>query len=372
MELSRLQANAAQRPLLQAELNDLQARWDDLAARSLPRDPSSGQSAYAHWLTEIVNRPDVKLAAADVHAMDAAPDKDFTRLRFVVRGRGAYTQVVRLLENFYAADHLHKITSLRLAPIKDSRDFDVTMAVEALSLRHSRQEKTLATRPNSELKPNELQAHVKQLLSRNLYRANRPPQLGVRREELATVGRGVSVSLAGSDPDRDGLTYELLKGPDWLVLEGSTLRSKPGSSPPLGAHEVTVKVRDDGAPPREEQRTFTVRIAPPPEIKKPPQFDHGRFAFLDAVFELGGVREVWITLRTLDRRVELREGQSFDDRAAPGLKFTVVRIDVATQTAIVEYGGQRRLVQLGQSLAAASPAPTVRPASDTAARADAP
>jgi len=72
------------------------------------------------------------------------------------------------------------------------------------------------------------------------------------------------------------------------------------------------------------------------------------FAFLTAIQYVDGRPEVWFTLRTEDKVVKLKPGESFQVG-----QFAGKVIDVAGDDVVLEADGQRWLVSLGESLAEA-------------------
>jgi hypothetical protein len=348
-ELNRRTAMAEQEDVRQAELDALGLRLTRLAERSLPRDAEAAKHEYSTWLTGLTKDPAVNFSATNVQSLEAVPDKEhgFTRLRFQVDGQGTYPQLVRFLEKFYAADHLHKITLLRLPQTKDLNKLPISITIEALSLRDKKKSEGLSTRPSLENPPEELQAHVEQLMRRHFFRANRTPQLGVPSFVTARTDRPVNVPLKGADPDNDKFTYQLVSGPSWLKLEGGALSSR--GNPPQGAHEVTVTITDDGLPAKSETKKFTLRVDPPPKTQPPKAFDHTKFAFVEGLLERRGEAEAWLTVRTTGDYHTLHVGSEIDVR---GVKVKVLAIDLDARTIEVQLGdGRPRTVPLGKSLA---------------------
>jgi hypothetical protein len=184
---------------------------------------------------------------------------------------------------------------------------------------------------------------------RHFFRLNRAPQLGIPGSVTASTDRPLSIPLKGSDLDGDKFTYQLVSGPEWLRLEGGVLSSK--GNPPQGSHTVSLKITDDGLPPKSETKQLTIRAQPPPTPPPPRKerpFDHTKYAFVEGLLERGGQPEAWLTVRTLGTYHTLHVGDEIDVK---GVKVKVLAIDVDSRSIEVQFGdGNPRTVPLGKSL----------------------
>src|SRR5262245_43982183 len=110
-ELAWLKTEPGRTAVLESQLRGLHDRRARLDERALPAQSELAKVAYADWLTKLVHEPKIELSGVKVTTLEETPDKEhgFTKLKFQVDGHGSYPQLVRLLERFYSADHLHKV-----------------------------------------------------------------------------------------------------------------------------------------------------------------------------------------------------------------------------------------------------------------------
>jgi hypothetical protein len=355
-ELAGLEASAARVTLQRAKLSDLEARQARLTERSLPPQVETARTAYGEWLTHLVNHDEVKFAEVEVTQLKETPERGFTRLPFQVKGQATYRQLVRFLEKFYSADHLHKITELHLPVSRDSRDakvLNVTVMIEALALATSKNKDALSKHPSADNSPEELKAAAHQLLQRHFYRVNQAPEVSLSKTSF-TVGNPVKIQVNGSDPDGDGVDkYRLVEGPPWLKQEGKELVST--SNPSVGTYKLAVEVTDAGVPPKSTTKEFTlsvkaeqVPVRSKPEIRKP--FDHLSQTFFERLLSRDGEPEAMIKVRTLGTRHALHVG---DEVQVDSVKIKVLSIDPENETLEIQLpDGKRRKARLGKSLAA--------------------
>src|SRR5262245_29414708 len=143
-------------------------------ARSLPANPNVAGSHYHNWLLAEVqkaglNQPDVVNNANTPEKGFGDRTKDaalFTRHIYTITAKGTLPQVVQWLHTFYSVDWLHKITQLRLKPIKDSKQLDITIKVEALSLSKAKDSETLVMKPSKRLSQPDQQAYYNTIVGR--------------------------------------------------------------------------------------------------------------------------------------------------------------------------------------------------------------
>ncbi len=208
----------------------------------------------------------MNFSGVTVEQTKVVADKGFTRLTFQLNGIATYPQLIRFLERFYAADHLHKITTLHMPVGSGPELLNVAVTIEALALRSSENKKELSKHPSADNPPDLLQAAVAQLMLRHFYRSNQPPQLTMGASVPATVGRAIRVDLKSNDPDGDKVAYQLVEGPAWLRLEGATLVAT--GNPTEGTYPVVVSVTDEGLPPKSASQKFTINVRPAPAPPK--------------------------------------------------------------------------------------------------------
>jgi hypothetical protein len=333
---------------------EAQVQLEEWQERSLPSDLSAARSIYQNWLVSLVDRPDVKFEGAQFDSVRPISRKGiYHKLPFTVRGRGTLDQLTAFLFHFYRAGHLHKITRLTATPIEGTRQLDLLIAVEALSLPDAKHTDKLADVPSDRLKLKDLAEYRKAIVERNLYDYNDAPEISRLGERRVARTRPLEFSIRGRDPDGGKLKYELVSGPPGATLSQSgTFHWTPSAAQELAKYDVVVKVTDDGIPPRSATASFAIEVeeAPPPPVAQPPRrrtFDHAQFAVLSAIIREGEQPEAWIDIRTLGQIIELHESQ---EAKIGDLTFTVTRIDVTRQELVIKTGDKIRRVKLGESL----------------------
>jgi len=118
--------------LLQVAARDAKrlAEWQ---RRSLPPDPVLARSLYQNWLRGLA--ASVNLHKSTLVSNDAGARRDqFTRISFTLRAQARLGDLVEFMYKFYKAGFLHQIRKMDVKPIQNSRDLDVNLTIEALSL----------------------------------------------------------------------------------------------------------------------------------------------------------------------------------------------------------------------------------------------
>ena len=140
------------------------AVWE---AQSLPSDTEVARSLYQAWMLELVGH--VKLANPHVDSGNPTSRKGmYHALSFSVRGRGTLEQLTLLLFEFYRADHLHQIRSLRITPLERTDQLDLSISIEALVLPGADREDRLSPATSDRLASPEL-ADYEMIVRRNLF-----------------------------------------------------------------------------------------------------------------------------------------------------------------------------------------------------------
>ncbi len=99
--------------------------------KSLPADIETARSLYRNWLLDVIRK--AKLQNATVGSGSPATRYGLYRaMPFDLKARGTLLQLTNALFRFYNSDQLHEIKSLRLTPIGNSGQFDISMGIEAL------------------------------------------------------------------------------------------------------------------------------------------------------------------------------------------------------------------------------------------------
>lgn len=332
-------------------------RLQDYQRRSLPADLEKARSLYQTWLLNLVK--EVGLQDTQVNVLPARSEKDvYQVLGFSVSGRGDLPKLVSFLYEFYAADLLHRMKRLHVKRVPGTKQLDLALAIDAVSLATADHEDKLNAEPLQQLAFGDQKAYLETILQRNLAGpANNPPSIERIGEVARYVGDTVAFTVKASDPDKlDRVHYEL----DASDLADARLDARSGAfqwqaSQP-GTYEVTVAATDDGYPPKTAQETVTIRIserppeeAPPPEMAvAKPSFALAKFAFVTALTEVGGKRQAWISLRTEGKVLKLFEGDEFP---IGEVTVKIARITDKTIELDAPVLERRLLVSLGQNLA---------------------
>ena len=156
-------------------------------------------------------------------------------------------------------------------------------------------------------------------------------------------------------PGNDGKSMDLMLSVDAVVLEDAASKDalpegEPARRelPPLKDYVSVIAGRNLFAvyqpppPPRPPRTPEPPRQSPPPP---PPALDPSRFAYVNAIVEVNGKREVWLYSRTEGKTLRLNENDPF---AIGVVKGRVVRIGV--RDVEIEVDGEPRKLSLGDCL----------------------
>ncbi len=327
--------------------------------RALPADVQKARSLYQTWLLEAVT--EIGFDEPNVNVVASTTSRElYHQLGFTLSGRGDLKQVVQFLHTFYEADYLHRIRRLHVKPVSRSRQLDVAVAIEALSLPTALHEDQLSDFASGRLAFGDMQDYMTTILHRNMLgAANRPPRLASLSDRTATVGSTISFTLSAEESDPwDTLEFGL-EGD----LPGARLDRRSGQfswrPQTPGRYEVDFVVTDDGWPPLSHRRSMRITVEPPPAapppppppVARPPSFEEAQFAFVTAITESGGRRQAWINLRTEAKTLKLHEGEEFQVGEIPVTIRQINQRSVEMEAPDLEKQFQ---VPLGQSLAQAT------------------
>jgi hypothetical protein len=328
----------------------------DWKARSLPGQPAVAKSLYRAWLHDRTEAAGFK--GTDV---SAAADKTerglFTSLSFTVTATGNLKQIVDLLYDFYAVDHLHRISRLKIVPAKEPKQFLLTMTVETLSMDGAADADQLAQRPGTRLEMPARKDYLSAILSRNLFGGpNQAPRVSGLGSARAETGREFTAKASVSDGDAaDKHTFKLEKSDArdaYLDASSGAFRWTPRRT---GTYEFAISVTDDGLPPKTTTEKLIVTVgdapaAPPPRTA---EFDEAKFTVLAAVIDKSGTSEVWLHVRPREENALLKLGVG-DSFEVGSVKGTIKSI--ATASFVFESDGKLLQVESGESLTSAESA----------------
>lgn len=315
-KIAELESKLSQQRLAVLQSTVAMRKRNEYETRSLPSQASLARSLYQRWLLEKVQH-----AKIDTPLVSAVSSRDegtaLTSHQFNISGRARLPSVVRLLYEFHRVNMLHRISRLTIRPVKDSKDLDLQMTVEALALRTAPPDGKLPTETSPRLAGRKIEEFLKPITERNLFGpANQPPQLASVSPTVET-GRSADFSVKASDPDElDQVAYRLIEAADnSATIDPATGRFR-WTPRKAGKYEFVVEAIDDGIPARASRKTITVAVndpAPPkpPEPKKL-AFDDAKYTVLTAVLQVNGEGEIWLLVRPRGKTLRLQAGDSFE------------------------------------------------------------
>ena len=339
-------------------------------ARSFPANVEIARSRYQTWLVSEMElaglvEPDVRFTSAQ------GGDKDiFVRQSFSVEANGTLPQVVDLLYSFYSVDWLHRITQLKLRPVPESKLLNVTMHIEALSLKRAASLDKLEPKPGDRLAAKARDAYYDSIVGRNIFGPrNNEPKLEVSGPLEVYLGRTAELTIKGNDPDPLDQVYMNLVQSAAPEAKLDPVTGKLVWTPKTaGKYEFVVQGTDDGFPALQSKpEKFVVTVnEQKPAAPKGLEFDVAKFTILTAVLSVQGQGEVWLHVRPTGQMVTLHEGDKFEIGSVKGTVANISDSDFS-----FDFEGKRRKLGKGELLEQAkviSDAPQVAaPASGTGA-----
>ena len=166
-----------------------------------------------------------------------------------------------------------------------------------------------------------LKEPLAQALIVSLKQSNKPPKFDPVGERHAVLGKEFSMPVKASDEDPETkLSYSLAAG----APEGAKIDAESGEfkwTPPAtmvpGPVKLTVQVADNGNPPNTVKQEVTITVGD----------DLAQFTELTGIFDKNGKRELWLSDKSTNRLIVLKEGEVL--RYAD-IEATVFRIDKKT------------------------------------------
>jgi hypothetical protein len=226
-----------------AALSDIKqlAEWQ---RRALPSDPVVAQSRYQTWLRNLATEAKFRQSPTiepkiDAKTQEGKSKKDFTKITFAFRGQANWAVLTEFLFKFYSAGHLHQIREMKLRPARNSRDLDVTLTIEAMSLPGADRKEELSTEPGRSLQLPKLADYRDPIVKRDLFAAYvrpTPKTLDVAQQAFVT-------GIIEVDGTRQVWLHDRLAGKHWKLTEGQDFRVGETSGKVLkiaSAHEVIV------------------------------------------------------------------------------------------------------------------------------------
>jgi hypothetical protein len=328
-------------------------RLREYEARSLPPEPEVARSLYQGWLLEEAG--EAELIDQHVRADATITEGDlYVKQAFTITGKGSLPQVVELLYAICRHDYLQRITLLSLQPIKESKLLDISITIEAMSLKAAAPATELTPRPNPRLALGTRDAYAKAILDRNLFGPpNHAPRLADPGRQRGNPNRSVEFQARASDPDSlDRIHYQLVKSADPGARFDSTSGRFTWTPRKTGEYQFVVRATDDGLPSKTDEKTITVSISdPPPPMPvaptPPPKlaFDDAKHTVLTAVIDVSGESEVWLLIRPKGQTLRLHVGDKFEVGSIKGVVASIGQSDFT-----FEADGKQRKLAKGEIL----------------------
>jgi hypothetical protein len=274
------------------------ARFAEWEKNSLPSDISRAKSQYWVWLEKLADKAGLDL---QVKPFNERQQGDvYVQNMFHVTGKAELRKLIPFLHDFYSSGYLHRISSFSAQPIPDKKELDISLAIDALSLKKAPKVKDTDPPPSPLTKTS--QQYADSILGRNFFApGNNAPKFNSVSTQKGNPNRPLSFSVKASDPDKlDQLTYSL----ESPTLEGAKIDPKSGevrwTPTKLGDnYEVVVRVTDDGAPPKSTTEKIKIAVVdPPPPVKENPfaKDDPARDAKITGMVGSGEALQVWVTV----------------------------------------------------------------------------
>ncbi len=301
-----------------------------LRERALPEMTDVARTVYQEWLFKKVADSKLEDQAVTAGATRELGSKNLGyELSFTAKGRGTLPQIVQLLDSLQRPDYLHRIERLNIKPLPNSKLFDVTISLEAISLAKADATNAMPTPATSRLALASAAEYEAVICDRNIFGPkNNPPALRAPSSQTAYLGKEFSYTVDAKDPDElDRVTYRLDKPPTGVSIDSKSgkLRWSPKEK---GKFELTVFAKDDGLPAKESTAKVVVNVTdppkPPPEVVRPttpppPKFDDAKYTILAGVMEADDEREIWLLNRPKGELLKLRVGDKFKIGATEGV-----------------------------------------------------
>ncbi|MFM7843567.1 MAG: hypothetical protein ACKPEY_04970, partial [Planctomycetota bacterium] len=164
--------------------------------KSLPSDVDLARSLYQTWLLEKLDDAELHDVNVTIPGGGRGRQGAFVRHTFEVTGKGNLAQLTSLLFELHSVDRLHRIQRLTINPIKDSKDLDIGLTIEALSLAGATETDSLNDQLTDRLRLADAEEYQQLIVGRNLFAAaNRAPKLASVSSQKAYLNSRFQVTL---------------------------------------------------------------------------------------------------------------------------------------------------------------------------------
>lgn len=180
LERNRLKTEVAKLEEKVKDQKTIKRRLDDLTARSLPSNDNSAIALYQNWLMQLATDVGIEEKRVDRPSSTQIRTQNknqYQRFTFTLHGRGNLEQISEFLRCFHNTNYLHLIRKVSPKPIKNSRDMEVSITVEALSLPQARSSRTLPSLEGNVLYITQTERDMrKNITDRALFSVYTPPR----------------------------------------------------------------------------------------------------------------------------------------------------------------------------------------------------
>ncbi len=145
-----------------------QKRLAEWRHRALPPDPVLARSLYQDWLRKLTVRTGFRRTTL-VATVTGARREQFTRSSFSLTARARLGDLILFMYEFYSAGFLHQIRKLDVKPSRGSRDLQVALGIEALSLPTAESKDNLPNGAGSVLKFSKLSDYREPIVARDFF-----------------------------------------------------------------------------------------------------------------------------------------------------------------------------------------------------------
>jgi len=332
-----------------------------LEAKSLPSLQEAAEAQYKSWLIELANKvgleqvtvvPQGRPLPVFPVGQPLGTPKAYDIHEFSLSGNCQLSQVIDLLAHYYDRDYLHQISSLKLVPSPQSKNFRLELTSRAVSIAKASPKKEPSLESSQRLTMT-LEEYKQIILARNpLSSPNKPPTFKTRAVHDVPIGQPWQLGLEASDPEGNGIRFEMVTEagelPESLTLSDSQLKWNPIEK---SEQKVVLRAIDDGMPSNSSELTLTLRaVEPPKSADATPALDPAQQAFLTGLVTGRSGAQGWIRSRTEDLSIDIFEGAEFK---IGSVTARVLRIHVKEDYVELESDGIRWTADMNTSLAEA-------------------
>ena len=374
-QLTEIEGKLLRQQNLVKEVVRANKKLQDYEQKSLPPKPDIARSLYQHWLLTKAEEAGLKEQVITPVGNPRAVQNIYVQQTFTLSGRARYEQIVQLLDDIYRIDFLHRVSRLSLKPVKDSKDLDLSLTLDAVSVTTAPESKELHTRKSDRLKLDSAEKYQLAIVGRNIFAPeNRAPRISGLGRQKGQTNRAVEISAKASDPDPfDNVRFELTKSGshDARLDSSGKLSWTPRKA---GDYEFEITARDDNFPPHVTTEKLIVSITDPPPPPPPPDppppreeklaFDQAKHTLFTAILAVGDESEVWLYIRPTGTTLKLHEGESFEVGSMKGTIREIGNNEFIFESSAKATKGQHLLLTRGELLeqaALAEPAPEQQP-----------